>query len=479
MAAPGGGPADDASGRLDLDALDDVHAVDLDVVGDDRPRAGDRAAEWLETRGVLPFARRHRGLVAAAAAVVVVASVAGARAWAGRPPSLDGPPQVTASLGTRPPAAAELAPNGQATQVGLDVDLAIAEPATVGVEVAGLVGPGLGDVAGLPLLRTDRDRPAVVPARGALACGTTADVARLGEARDVDYRLVVVRTNGAGARAVDQVPLTGAAPLLDFVRTTCLQRTADRELRVVGGSVKPLDHVVGVRLALTLATSGSEPWTDVRVSYAARPALVTQGPTATVAPDRPGTVVANLWPSDCATPLGDVSGGVLVSASPPGSPDPGADPPVTLSLPAPLQVALAQRIHALCGPDVPTLQVTGTALDAGSGPGSGGMVGIDVRLRSSAQWLEIGTTVTDAGRLEPVDPQPLLEGGTAEAQVVWRLPSCAALVDSGLPRLQVFTVDADTYGGMRRPFLLPLDGPTLGTEVARLCPDLAPEIRVS
>ena len=180
---------------------------------------------WLDDRGVPAFLRRHRAVVAAVTAVAVVVAAGGLWWWSTRPPSLPEPPRLVARASGVGPELAELAPDGQATQVQQSVEVTSAEARGIGVEVLGITGPGLGDVAGLPVLVTDLDRPdTTVPARGALACGTTAQTVTLSSAHDVDYRLVVRRTSREGATAMSSISLVGAQQLLDLVRSTCLQR---------------------------------------------------------------------------------------------------------------------------------------------------------------------------------------------------------------------------------------------------------------
>ena len=476
--APGAGD----SGRLDLDHLDELGAaVDLDVVGDDGPTLTDRVSGWLDDRGVPAFLRRHRAVVAAVTAVAVVVAAGGLWWWSTRPPSLPEPPRLVARASGVGPELAELAPDGQATQVQQSVEVTSAEARGIGVEVLGITGPGLGDVAGLPVLVTDLDRPdTTVPARGALACGTTAQTVTLSSAHDVDYRLVVRRTSREGATAMSSISLVGAQQLLDLVRSTCLQRTADRELRASVVSATPLAGSVALRVAFRLEAIGAGAWTSVQVSSAARPGLVAQGVPLTVSPGRPATAVGNLWVADCGSGASGIEQGVLLSATPPGDAPGGVDPPVVVPLDAASVRTLGTTIRSLCGAGKVTATVTAAFTRSGADNGTSGTLDLDITLSTpDTPWIELSDSTTGSGRLTAQDQVLMPSRGTARTEVRWQLPPCEALLDTGLPRLKVSLVTPDETGGVRRPYLVALDGEDLGIGLNRLCPDLASEIRAA
>lgn len=477
--APGRAPSD----RLDLDDLDPLvdldSAVDLDVVGDDGPTASERLTGWLRERGVTDVVRRHPVAAVCATALVVAAAALGGWWWSSRPPTLPEPPGVVAAVSGEDPALAETSPDGQATQVQQAVDLTVTEARDVGIEVLGVTGPGLGDVAGLPIVIADVDRrDSPVPARGALACGTTAQTSALSGARDIDYR-VVIRRNRGTTSAVDAIPLVGAQRLLDLIRSTCLQRAADRELRITGMSVQRLPGTAALRLEFVVQSTGEGTWTSLQIADAARPTLVPVGDPLTVVPQESALVHGNLRPADCADPASVISSGVLMSASPPGGAPPGgAEPPIVLTLHPGLQRAIVDSVRALCGAASAKLTIASALMRTGSRAGTGGTLDIELTVVShGASAVKLVPSTTAAGRVTPQLQTPVHGSSVGPTRVTWELPPCAALVDTGLPQLHV---DLETGAGSGRtmlPFLLPLDGDVLGVALNRLCPDVAPEIR--
>ena len=478
-------PGRDAAGRLDLDALDPLDdldsAVDLDVVGDDGPRASERLGGWLEGLGVTAFAHRHRAATAAVSVVVVAAAAVGGWAVVHRTPALPEPPGVVATVGAVEPELAEISPDGQATQVQQPVDLTITETRDDGVEVLGVTGPGLGGVAGLPVLIADVDRQGTsVPARGALACGTTAQTAALAGAHDVDYRVVVRRSHDTTS-VVDSVPLVGAQQLLDLIRSTCLQRAADRELRITGMGVERVPGKPVLRLEFTVESTGKDTWTTLQIASAARPTLVPVGEPLTVVGGQPAIVNAELRPADCADPAAVMSSGVLLSASPPGAAPPGGtEPPVVLTLHPGLQKAIVDNVRSMCGAASAKLRITGAIMRTGSGAGTGGTVDLELTVASrGASAVRLVPSTTDAGRVTPQLQSVVRGASVGPTRVTWELPPCAALVGSGLPRLHVDLETSTAFGRVVLPYLVPLDGDELGDALNRLCPDVAPEIRAA
>lgn len=476
----GEGPVGGRDGDLfsDLDAID-LDAVDLDLVADEGPTTGERLRAWLDAHGVTAFVRRHRALTAVGAAAALVVVAAGGWWWTTNRSALPEPPGVTASVAAAEPALAELSPDGQATQVQQQIDLAVDDAADLGIAVLGLTGPGLGQVEGLPIFVADLDNPGTpVPARGSLSCGTTAQTAALAEARDVDYRVTVRRATREGATAVDSLPLVGAGRLLDLVRSTCLQRAADRDLRITGMSVTPVHGAAAVHLAIQVRSTGTDTWTSLQVADAARPALVPVGEPVTVVGGQPAVLHADLRPSDCSDPGSVASSGVLLTASPPGAAPPGGtEPPVTLQLPTGLQAAVIDQVRALCGGSSAAVHVASAIMRTGSAAGTGGtldlQVDVDTRGSSAVQLLP---STTAAGRVTPQLQTPASGAHLGPTRVTWELPPCAALVDSGLPRLHVEVTARGADGPVQLPFLVPLAGDDLGVALSRLCPDVAPEI---
>ena len=476
--ARGGGDAD----RLDLDdlgpLLDLDSAVDLDVVGDDGPTTSQRLGSWLEGRGISPFVRRHRAATAALTALVV--ALAGLGLWWGlsRPAPLPAQPRVVASVTEVGPDLAETGPDGQATQVQQSVGLAVSEdPGTI-VAVLGISGPGLGQVDGLPIVVADSANPdQPVLARGSLACGTTAQTAALSKAHDVDYRVVLRRAGRDGTSSTGSVALVGAQRLLDLVRSTCLQRAADRELRVSGLTISPVPSAsVKLRLAFQVEASGPGSWPAVRVAPVARSTLVGLGAPLEVRPGSPTEILGELTPADCLTRTSGLEPGVQLSATPPGEPADEVDPPVLVALPTDAARTLAAAVRSLCGSARLSATVESAIMRSGSAPGTGGTLELDVSIGApGADSLELAESVSAAGRLAPREQVLDVVGSTGRTQVTWLMPPCSALVDVGLPLLAVNAADRN---GILRPYQLPLTGEALGIALTRLCPDVAPEIRL-
>jgi hypothetical protein len=460
-------------GHLDLDDID--LATSLEVVGDDEPRLADLIAARLESAGLTPWLRRHRLVLAATAAVVVLALLSGEVLWLRRPMPLPDVPRVLVKVSGPDPTAVVQTESGTGRPVGVvqDLSLTSAERTGVRVEVA-LVGPGIA-AADRPdsYVTIDRSQPdAVVDVHAALDCATPESTTAVAGARPDDFGVLVRRTAPEGEVRIDRVPVIGALALVGAVRTGCLQLAADRDLTASDASVSPVPAAVAATLDVTVTNSSPRRWVGLRVSLGASPQVVSAGPAADLEPGDTGHLLVRVWPDDCADPARALEDGLAVrpELGPDGNPDSGSlpTPTVLLRLPETTRDAVVRAMAASCGTDVPRLTVDDARLRSGAQGGSAGTIDLTASVEAAgARRLEaeaIGSLVV--GRLAALAFPVPVRDGTARLDLRWELPGCDAVLRAGRPQLSVTLV-----GEQHRPYLLDLRGDGVRAVLSSLCGD--------
>ena len=457
-------PHDDGRPRASLEGR-----LDLDVIGDDGPRTGERLAGWW--RGVVA---EHRTTVVAVAVVAALLLVSGAVWWARRPVPL-APPQVSARAAGQEPTASLVvdATSGRYDGVQQRLLLVSGEAPGVAVRLLGIAGPGLVVAdrgPGLDLGDGGAQRPLVVGA--GLACTTPEETTAALSSSASDYGLVLQRTSPSGEVRVDQVPVLGSATLADLVHKACLQVALDRDLRVDRLTAEAVPGTVAVRLEVGLVNTSPRVWTGLHVAAAAQPVVVNDGLQVQLEPGTSGDLHALLWPEDCADPAAALRDGVAVEADlgPTGRPPAqgSSTSSAQLRLPAALVDDVARVAVAACGTTPPRGTVGWARLREGGGNGSGGVIDLGLTITAPGAGLvevdHLGDGSASAGELFAYESPVHVIDGVASIKAQWRLPGCPALLRDGLPRLHVVLA-----GDVRRPYLLRLSGDALRPVLFRLC----------
>lgn len=471
----GAGPGAPLDGRLDLDHLDGVTDLGgLEVLPDDSPGLREALARRLEDSGALPFVRRHRTAVVAAATAGAVA-VAGLAAYAlTRPaPMPERPAVAVRAAGTDPTASVQVdVTTGRFTAVAQNLTVASEEPEGVTVALVRLAGPGLAPSGGaaIGIAAGHEDPYLTVP--GQLACDDEASATSAVSSTPDDFGVVVRRTSAEGETRDDVVPLAGAATLAGLVQRACLERAVVRDLRVGAVQVDPVPGVVAVDLDLELTNVSQRRWSGVQIAAAAQPVVTNDGRAVELEPGTSGHLHARLWPQDCADPAASLRAGLLLSTDlGPSGRAPGAvdtHPSVPLALPAAALDAVAGAAQAQCGYEIPRAEVVRARLREGSQDGSGGVIDLVLRMTTPGAGLvevdHLGDGSLALGELFAYESPVHAVDGAADVKAQWRLPACGVLVSEGLPRLHVVLA-----GEVRRPYLVRLKGDALAPVLFRLC----------
>ena len=466
-ADPGARYGDSLDGRLDLDRLDDVQA--LDILGDDdRPPLSERLREHLAASGAAAWARGHCTLTAGVAVVVVLALVGAGTWWAGRPASM-AEPQVSVTTGGNEPARLIVdAATGQVTAITQLVLLTSDEPDGTAVETVGVTGPGLAR----PQSRVISALPGDT-VTGALTsqieCASPGDTAAVASARASDYRVQIRRTSALGEVRDDSVPLAGGEEWLNDVRAACTQLAADRDLTVVSVDVQPVRGAIAVDVSLLVRNTSAEPWGGVHVSTTAGPTIVSNGPDVVLPAGRQARVPVRLWPDDCADPVAPLAGGVPLRASvgDEATATGRLAPVFTLPLGTGALDSVAGALRAVCTATPPTATLVRARVAGGSTAESAGTITMYVDIAApSSSFVEVQSLPADEDGLVTAFESPVLvTDGVAQVHLRWDLPPCFDLLAAGPPQLPVRLVT----GEVRRPYLLTLRGDSLRLNVDRLC----------
>lgn len=459
----------DRARSLDPGATDDLLAG----------RDGMTWRERLETTGVTPWLRGHRGPVTVAAVVVVLAGGVAAVRQRPLPPPVD--PEIRASV-------RDAAPDGS-VRFGDANDVVSATVVVTGsrpgdvIVVRGLDGPGI--------------RASMATAGTAVGGGTTVEVTvvtgcedpRALDPRPAAYRLDVTRTDALGRRTDGRLPVpsTISAQLVQVVAGACLQQLLADGVEVTRLAVRTDAAHRALRLDIGLHNDTS---TDLAifgigsigaaVATSNDPVALPAGSTTTV----PVTAVV----LDCRGPhLDQVTGpvssrpvdGVSLVASPVDSGSGGGGPIVVAWTPQ-QQAEVQGALDRMC---VGSPDATATVLDAGPAPPESAAFGLgsgndSAGLRLLVEVRTTGTHVVLAdGALLPADvagagPAQLTSasapvvGGRALLTVDWAAP-CTAVADPPAVQLMV------TARGTTFPVRATLGQPSLARAYADACPQLS------
>lgn len=432
-------------GRLDLDELGSVigaasSADSAETLEDGVGRPS--LSERLEDAGVLPWMRRHRGVVVAASVLAVGGLVVVAVRQANEPPPFD--PRVVAAVESVPvPERITETPGGSWIA---DSDLVLARAVVSGVPtgdtvaVSGIVGPGLGASRGTAIRAASDDAE---PADVLWSAAATIDCAspRSLSAEPEDFELALTRTDRWGRTARSTVPLPDAAAgWAAQVRRTCWESSVRRGIAIDDLTARPdlARGTVTIGLVLSNAApldlvAGSEPVEQddrgVRVGQSFRVGLAA-GLGAQTEVLMSVTSCAQVAPPVVGVPVTLEPSSYVVRA--PGIPLYVASPDRQFTTRVPLvldavQTATVQgALDAVCAgaPDVDLRPVGAPVVQALGGPSDERQmrIALDVRLSSgSVTAVEVrgdaGLPTVCSGRTVPSGPGPV--------EVVWRY-ACAS-----------------------------------------------------
>lgn len=465
---------DPLDGRLDLDDLDS--GLDLEWIGDehDDPYLSERLRAWLDDKGVIAWAHRHRVVIAGAAAVLLVGGAVSGISYARRPVPLPAQPRLvlTSSGADADQVRVDTAANPHT--LTLSVVLSSAEARGVTMTLLGLTGPGLVEDPGGVHEFVDPSQPdRALQTTAAIDCADPATFAAVLSSTPDDYGVAVRRNSPGGDSRVDTVPLRGGGRLLAVVKQQCMQSAADRQLVVRAVDLTALHDAVGLELSMTVGATSATAWNIERVVADPGSALTSsQGPTF-ASPDTPAVLTATLYASDCAHPLRDVADGIPIQAAPAGSTvDGGAGTQVLLPLPRDARTRIVELLGTQCGASPVTAQIDQVLVHAGSTADSAGTLELRMRLSAAGVFvLPIADVTTPAGRLHPDESPVNVTDGVATTAITWEVPPCVRLTRTGVPYLSVTAVVGNGGQVIERPYVLALEGEQLRVGITSLCGD--------
>jgi hypothetical protein len=465
---------DPLDGRLDLDDLD--APLDLESIGDDHddPYLSERVRAWLDEKGVLPWVRRHRVVLASASAVALVAvSIAGIT-YVRRPVPLPAQPRLVLTSSGADVDQVQVDTASRPHNLTLSVVLTSAEARGVTMTLLGLTGPGLVDNPGGIHEEVDPSQPdRALQTTAGIDCSEATTFAAVLAATPASYGVVVRRTSSGGDSRVDTVPLRGGSRLAAVVRQQCVQAAADRQLVVHSVGLTPLPDAVGLDLSLTVGATSGSAWNIERVVADPGSALTSSDGPTYASPERAAVLTATLYPSDCGHPLRDIADGIPVQAAPAGSSiDGGAGTQVLLPLPPDARTRIVELLATQCGTQPVTALIDQVITHEGSSVDSGGTLELRMHLVAPGAFvLPIDDTTTEAGRLHPDESPAAVTDGVATPVITWEVPPCARLARTGVPDLRVRAVVVQGEQTVERPYLLTLGGDELRVGITRLCGD--------
>jgi hypothetical protein len=480
------GAADD--GRLELDDLGSVmdHASSLAPSAADDLLEGNDAPTWherLESRGITPWLRRHRLVLAVGAVAVVAVGAVGTALVRSQPPPVD--PTITATV-------ADALSNGLATQIpggtydGFTAVAVKVEPrAGEAITVLGITGPGIrASRAVRGATEADDGVEDVFLAPG-------CDDPRSFIATFDDYRLQVRRTDTYGRTTAGTLALPSAiaAQLADSAVENCFRARVTEVVTVSAIDIRPdvarrtITAGVTIRNGLDrdLLVQGVSSGSTVLDSFADPADLVagadtTQQVRLTLVDCGPQQDVITQPSSDASSAQGPVDLNFYVT--PLGGGPSGAD--LTLAWSAADRARIVAATRAMCagGPGATARVLSASPAPAAvsqaygfTGPNDGVVLRMRVEVTSSAPVLltdgsyPYSAQITGPRTVSTVSSVP--RGGRSVVTVDW-----AAQCNATLSPPQIWLTA--TSGGRTYPYRDALDELVLAHAYSAACPGNVP-----